>query len=303
MYRLLPAQLLGFLLLSSMTISTILFGIPIFVLAIVKFAVPHEGWRHWWTQALVFVAESWIRLNNLMETIALPTRFVVRGGDDPRLRRDGRYLVASNHQTWSDVLVLQRALTRYIPFLRFFIKQELIYVPVLGFAWWALDMPFMKRYSPDFVARHPELRGKDVETTRRACDRFRTGPISIMNFAEGTRFSPEKRDKFGSPHRNLLKPKAGGLAAVLDALSGDLHTLVDVTIAYSKPNADFWDLMTGKIRCVIVDIAVVEILDSVRRGDYGNDEAYRERVQSWVRELWESKDVRVGKLAAEATAL
>lgn len=296
MYRFLPGPVLGALLLGAITISTILFGVPVFALAIVKFAVPHEGWRHWWTRPLVFVAETWIRLNNLMITVALPTRFVVRGGDDPRLRRDGRYLVSSNHQTWADVLVLQRVLTQHVPFLRFFIKQELIYLPVLGFAWWALDMPFMKRYSPAKLKKHPELRGKDLETTRRACDKFRKGPISIMNFIEGTRFSPEKREKHGSPHQYLLKPKAGGMAAVLDALSGDLDTLVDVTLVYSEPGADFWDFLTGKVEMVFAELQVEVIPEDLRRGNYTDDEAYRERFQAWVRELWERKDAQIASL-------
>lgn len=296
MYRFLPGLVLGLLLLGGITISTILFGFPVFALAIVKFAVPHDDWRHWWTQPLVFVAETWIRLNNLMIGACLPTRFVVRGADHPNLRRDGRYLVSSNHQTWADVLVLQRVLIRHIPFLRFFIKQELIYLPVLGFAWWALDMPFMKRYSPAKLKKHPELRGKDLETTRRACDRFRKGPISIMNFIEGTRFSPEKREKHGSPHQYLLKPKAGGIAAVLDAFSGDLDTLVDVTLIYSKPGADFWDFLTGKVEMVYAEIEVEVIPEDLRRGNYMDDEVYRERVQSWVRALWERKDARIASL-------
>jgi 1-acyl-sn-glycerol-3-phosphate acyltransferase len=301
MYRFLPAPVLGLLLLSSITISTILYGIPMFILAVFKIAIPNEAWRHWWTQRLVFTAETWIHLNNLMISAALPTRFEFRGLDDPRLKRDGRYLVASNHQTWADVLVLQRILIPYAPFLRFFIKQELIYLPVLGMTWWALDMPFMKRYSPAKLAKHPELRGKDLETTRRACDHFRRGPISIMNFIEGTRFSPEKRDKYGSPHLHLLKPKAGGIAAVLDAFSGDLDTLVDVTIVYSKPGTDFWDFLTGRVRKVLAEVRVEEIPVELRRGNYSDDAVYRERVQTWVRELWERKDERITALAAECS--
>ncbi len=302
MYRFLPAPVLGLLLLGGITISTILFGFPVFALAIVKFAVPHEGWRHWWTRPLVFVAETWIRLNNLMIAACLPTRFVIRGGDDPRLRRGGRYLVSSNHQTWADVLVLQRVLIPHVPFLRFFIKSELIYLPVLGFAWWALDMPFMKRYSPAKLAKHPHLRGKDLETTRRSCDKFRKGPISIMNFIEGTRFSPEKREKHGSPHQYLLKPKAGGIAAVLDAFSGDLDTLVDITLLYSKPGADFWDFLTGKVAMIYAEIQVEVIPENLRRGNYTDDEAYRERVQAWVRALWERKDARIAALWNEGMA-
>lgn len=297
MHRFLPAPVLGFLLLAGITISTIAYGLPMFVLSVIKFANPNRQWRHWWTQRLVFVAETWIKLNNAMISLCLPTRFEFRGLDNPLLKRDGRYLVTSNHQTWADVLMLQRILIRDAPFLRFFIKQELIWLPVLGVTWWAMDMPFMKRYSAAKLAKNPSLRGKDLETTRRACDHFRQGPISLMNFVEGTRFSPEKRDKTESPYRHLLKPKAGGMAAVLDALSGDLDTLVDVTIVYSKPGTDFWDFLTGKVALVYAEVGVEEIPEDVRRGNYAEDEAYRERVQAWVTAMWERKDARLEELS------
>ncbi|HXC49465.1 MAG TPA: acyltransferase [Candidatus Limnocylindrales bacterium] len=303
MYRFLPGPLLGLLLLMAITINTFVCFVPILFLAVIKFAIPNDRWRHWWTRPLVVVAEAWIHGNNFFQRLALPTRFEFRGLDDPRLRRDGRYLVASNHQTWTDVLLLQYLLIDHIPFLRFFIKSELIYFPLLGFAWWALDMPFMKRYSAAKLARHPELRGKDFESTRRACDRFRLGPISIMNFVEGTRFSPAKRDQYKSPHSHLLKPKAGGIAAVLDAFSGDLDTLVNVTIAYSRPNMDFRDWLTGKVERVIAEVTVETIPQDIRRGNYTDDTVYRERVQAWVRELWEHKNERLVALMNEMSEM
>ena len=299
MHRILPPPVRGALLLALITVSTIAFGVPVFVLAVVKLAVPEVRWRHWWTLRLVNVAEAWIRLNNLMISVLMPTRFVFRGLEQAALRRDGRYLVASNHQNWSDVLVLQRLLIGHAPFLRFFIKQELIWLPVLGFAWWALDMPFMKRYSPEKLAAHPELRDKDLETTRRSCEHFRRGPISITNFIEGTRFTPGKRDRSGSPYRHLLKPKAGGVASVLDAFAGDLDTLVDVTIAYGKPGASFWDFLCGNIPTVTCEVRVETIPEDVRCGDYQGDDAFRERVQAWVRMLWDRKDARLAEMLGD----
>ena len=59
------------------------------------------------------------------------------------------------------------------------------------------------------------MKGKDVEMTRRACEKFRDTPTSILNFIEGTRFSDQKRVDRQSDYRNLLKPRAGGFAAAL----------------------------------------------------------------------------------------
>ena len=108
------------------------------------------------------VDATWIGVNSAM------IRLFTRGHDwridgVEHLRRDGRYLVLANHQSWVDIVVLQDVFNRRIPFLKFFLKQQLIWVPVLGLAWWALDFPFMRRYTREELERHPEWRGRDVE--------------------------------------------------------------------------------------------------------------------------------------------
>src|SRR5579863_10046354 len=111
----------------------------------------------------------------LIKALVTRTRWVVDGLQG--LNRGGWYLVLSNHQSWVDIPVLQRTFNRRIPFLKFFLKQQLKWVPVLGLAWWALDFPFMQRYSKETLEQHPELRGKDKEATRIACERFRDLPV------------------------------------------------------------------------------------------------------------------------------
>lgn len=91
--------------------------------------------------------------------------------------------------------------------LKFFLKKELIWVPFLGLAWWALDFPFMKRYSRKFLAANPHLAGKDLESTKKACEKFKHTPVSVMNFVEGTRFTPEKHQRKNSPYAHLLPPR------------------------------------------------------------------------------------------------
>ena len=104
--------------------------------------------------ALMWLARRWVGVNNLILSSLHRTEWVIRGVDllEPR----SWYLVSSNHQSWADILALQRAFHRKIPFLKFFIKQELVWFPFLGIAWWALDMPFMKRYSARYLARKKE---------------------------------------------------------------------------------------------------------------------------------------------------
>jgi 1-acyl-sn-glycerol-3-phosphate acyltransferase len=189
--------------------------------------------------------------------------------------------------------VLQRAFFRRIPFIRFFLKQELIWVPLLGLAWWALDFPFMKRYSPQYLLKHPEKRGEDVRTTREACEKFRQTPTSILNFLEGTRFTPEKHREQDSPYAHLLRPKAGGLASAVGAM-GDMFTaILDVTIVYPDGPVELWGLLSGQLGRVVVHIEQRPIPRDWIGADYAADLAFRNAFKGWVREIWEEKDALI----------
>ena len=128
------------------------------------------------------------------------------------LSKKNWYLLICNHHSWADIVVLCVIFRKHIPMNKYFLKQQLAWVPFMGLACWALDMPFMRRYSRSYLIRHPERRGKDVETTRRSCEKFRAHPTTIVNFVEGSRFTPEKRQQTRSPYNNLLPPKAAGIA-------------------------------------------------------------------------------------------
>ncbi|WP_449427863.1 acyltransferase [Rhodanobacter umsongensis] len=279
--------------------NIVLHVLPLFALTLVKVVLPIRAIRLACSRALVAIAESWIAVNSRMFEWFTRTRWQIEGLAD--LRRDGNYLVLCNHQSWVDIPVLQKIFNRRIPFLRFFLKSQLIWVPLLGPAWWALDFPFMKRYSKETLAAHPELQGKDMEATRRACEKFRHMPVSVMNFAEGTRFTPVKHDAQSSPYRHLLRPKAGGLAFVLDAMGDALHAILDVTIVYPNGPCTMMDLIAGRIRDIRVHLRELPIHDGLR-GDYEGDAAFRERFQAWVNVLWRDKDAHIGHMLESTVA-
>ncbi len=272
-------------------INTIAWGIPFYVVAAARLVWPAKGWKTHCDDALTWIAESWVATNNKMIDVVLPTRWRVEGVDG--LDPTASYLVNANHQTWADILVLQRVFNRRIPFLRFFLKQELIWVPILGLAWRALYFPFMKRYTREQIARRPELAGKDLETTRRICQRLRGRSIAIINFLEGTRFTDAKHARQKSPYRYLLRPKAGGFAFVLGAIGDQLRSMLDVTIVYPDGRPTFWRFLCGRVPEIVVQVEEREIPAELIGGDYANDPRYRERVQRWVRELWTAKDARI----------
>ncbi|MFZ1222825.1 MAG: acyltransferase [Dokdonella sp.] len=272
-------------------VNTLVHAIPLLLLAMVKLLVPIRAFRNWMSKVLVLIAEDWIRVNSTLVTLVAGLSLQVEGLEG--LKREGWYLVICNHQSWADIPVLQKVFNRRIPFLKFFLKRELIWVPVLGLAWWALDFPFMNRYSKELLKKHPELRGKDTEATRKACEKYRHLPVSVMNFVEGTRFTREKHDRRGSPYQHLLVPRSGGIALVLDAMGSMLNAIVDVTLIYPNGSPGMFDLLSGRARKVKVHIDVVPIPASLLGGDYENDKDFRIRFQAWLNARWAIKDARI----------
>jgi 1-acyl-sn-glycerol-3-phosphate acyltransferase len=258
--------------------------------ALVKLALPFGAVRRGADRILNALAEGWIAVNGWWMALVQRIRWDVSGLDG--LRRRGWYLVSSNHQSWVDILVLQKVFHRRVPFLKFFLKRQLLYVPVMGLAWWALDFPFMKRRSGS--------RSADLATARRACEKFRQIPTSVMNFLEGTRFSRAKHGAQQSPYRHLLRPKVGGLATALSAMGERFDALLDVTIVYPDGVPSFWDLLSGKVKQVVVRVREREIPKDLLGGDYEGDPAFRARMRAFVQAMWAEKDARIEELVAGA---
>ena len=293
---------LVFLIASLLMVLNALFWVPILLMfAAFKFLFPFKPVRLIIDPVLLFIAESWISCNSGWMRLTQRTEWDVEGINE--LDPHSWYLVNSNHQSWVDILVLQHLLNRRIPLLKFFIKQQLIWVPVMGLAWWALDFPFMRRHSEEFLKKHPEMRGKDQETTRKACEKFALIPTSVMNFLEGTRFTPAKREKQQSPYQHLLKPKAGGMALALNAMGDKFQAILDVTIVYPNGAPDFWQFLRGNLKRVIVRVHTIEIPQQLVQCDYANDPAAREAYQKWVQQLWLDKDAQIAALISRPAPL
>lgn len=280
--------------------NTLVHCAALFLFALLKLMLPVPVLQRFLARVLNLIGESWVGVNNFATRVFARIEWDIHGTEN--LRYAGNYLVVCNHQSWVDIPVMHRALNRKIPFLKFFLKQQLIFVPVLGLAWWALDFPFMKRYSKEFLEQHPELRGKDLETTRRSCEKFRVAPVSVMNFVEGTRFTDQKHAEQSSPFKHLLRPKAGGAAFVLNAMGDIIRTVIDITIVYPGGRPTIMDLLAGRVRSVRIFVRELPIPADLAGGDYQNDPAYRERFQHWITALWTEKDARIELCAIRSEA-
>jgi len=299
--RYLPAPLIGAAAFVALVLNTLFWFPLLMVTAVVRVCVPWEPAVRACRRAAEWIAASWIWFN--IAGLKVAERMTWQLTMPQGLRRHGWYLVTSNHRSAVDIVILQWIFLGRIPMLKFFLKRELIWVPLLGLAWWALEFPFMRRYPRAALEQRPELRRRDLDTTRRICERFRDTPVSVLNFLEGTRFTAEKRDRHGSPYRHLLAPRAGGVAQVVSTLGDRIACWLDVTIVYPRGTPTFWDLISGQVGEVRVHVEAVPIDPAWLGRDYETDLAFRAQLQEFVRGLWAVKDARAAAmLGARAEA-
>ena len=294
MLNFLPSKVVGAIAGFLLVLNVIFWIVILFVFSIPKILIPWPPLLKIINKILQWIGENWIACNSGWMWLTQKTRWDVQGAQN--LNHDGWYMVVSNHQSWVDILVMQHLLNRKIPILKFFIKRELIKVPLMGFAWWALDYPFLYRHSSEYLKQHPEQAGKDFEATRKACEKFATIPTSVMNFLEGTRFTPAKHDKQKSEYKYLLRPKSGGLALALNVLGEKFSSMLDITIVYPDGIPGFGDFLCGKVKRITVRMRTIEIPKPLLQGDYENDQAFRDSMHKWVQELWREKDKQIEML-------
>lgn len=263
--------------------------------------MPTEGLRRKVSTILVMIAESWIACNALNIAMTQKIEWDVRGEgfDLNDLAMDKSYLLISNHQSWFDIVTLQFIFNRRIPFIRFFLKQELIYVPILGFAWLALDFPFMKRFSPEYLAKHPERRGDDMKATQKACEKFQFIKVSVLNFVEGTRLTPAKHQKDGKHFKYLLSPKRGGISYVLQAMGNKFDSLLDVTIVYPDGAKSLLQACAGQVNKMVIRVRRIPIPAQFCSSSWDEDMEARRLFKEWIQQIWQEKDKLIESLLVQ----
>ena len=285
------AYLLFFITVLLVTVNSAFSSLIICFLAILKLIVPSGLLRRKMTTAANKVMWLWATINGLILKIGNDIEWDIRGVEG--LNPDSWYLLFSNHRSWTDIVVLCYVFKDRIPMPKFFLKQQLLYVPFIGMACWALDMPFMRRYSREYLLRNPDKRGQDLATTRRSCAKFKHTPTTVVNFVEGTRFTSEKQRKSARHYQHLLAPKSGGIAYTLAAMGEQFNGIIDVTLAYPQnPEHPFQDLLMGKMKRIVVDVALLPVDEQVQ-GDYFNDKKFKRHFQMWLANVWQEKDAKL----------
>ena len=275
-------------------------GMSIALIGILKFAIhvtaPRSRARTRVILLLAWLATLWVAGNDVIFDLMLPTKWEIHGiGED--VKPDGHYLIVANHLSWVDIFALYRAFHGRAAFIRFFLKRQLFWSPIVGQACWALEFPFMRRYTPEYLEKHPEKRGSDLMTTRKACQRYRNFPVAILNFLEGTRFTKSKQGEQQSPYRHLLAPRIGGLSFVLAALGDQLDAMYDVTLAYPPDN----NITLGRFVCGHVPTIIIQARRLNPPSRFFDPAVTtpgpeRDELKVWMEDLWREKDELLTRL-------
>lgn len=293
MLSFLPSWIIVFITVPLFTINTAFVGTSIFLLGIVKMLLPikpvtvllnfiiHGIWRLW---AIVNLAT--INLTN-------PVEWQINTPEG--LNKKGWYLLICNHISWLDIMVLTQIALNRLPSPKFFLKNELKRVPFVGMAAWAMDMPFMKRYSRKYLEKHPEKKGQDIERTKRSCAKFESIPTTMINFVEGTRFTKQKQQQSGGEFKHLLPPRAGGIAFTLAAMGHLFSGVLNVTLNYPDNKNLTYDFFLGKLKRVQIEVELLEVNEDII-GDYFNDDSFKTRFQGWLNDVWTKKDKLLAQL-------
>ncbi|MBM6551162.1 acetyltransferase [Marinomonas ostreistagni] len=272
--------LLSFLFVSS---NILLCGIAIHLVALVQWLwrKPNAWARPWYDRCY----QAWVSGCTFWFTVMLDTRWQLDDWQPPTNQQ--WHLVIANHRSWVDVFILLAQLNGRVPMPRIFMKDTLFWLPLVGTATKLMGFPQVKRYSKAVLAKRPELAQVDRQTTAKACAPLLAAPSSVLSFAEGTRFSARKHADQASPYQQLLRPKAGGVWMVLNAMPQRFDTITDVNIAYFGEAPSYWDLLCGRAIRAYVKVRDIDIPAPVRQLQGEQDKS---AFFDWFNAYWQDKD-------------
>ena len=285
-------NLIGIISSTILIVNTLILAILMIPLGIIKFLIPIKSLRASFTKIIIKIGEIWISVNSLWVIKLHKPNLEIHGQEN--LDGNSWFLSTSNHQSAADIFIVQLITNRKIPMLKFFIKYELIYVPIIGICWWALDMPFLKRYTQDQIEKNPKLKGRDYKKMKKSLEHYSLHPVSIFSYAEGTRFSEKKHADQKSEFKNLLKPKEGGLAIALSNVN-KIKELIDITIIYDSENLSFWNYLCGNIKNIKIFISKIKIPEKYLVETLISSDELRSDFKLWLNNRWKEKDILISE--------
>ncbi len=294
MLSFLPAPLLVIINLLLISINCIVIATPIMILGIFKCLLPLKSVKRFIEHLNFLLYRIWVAANYVIINATNKINWKITGDPIPNIENKS-CVVMSNHLSWFDILVINSVYKGKIATTKFFMKHSLIYIPFVGLACYALGMPFLRRYTREQLLKNPKLREKDIKSTKGACKRVIKYPTALINFVEGTRYTPEKARLAKSSYQHLMPPKTGSIGLTFGEIGNDIECVFNTTIQYPNncaPKKPFIEMLKGKITDIYVN---VEILPKgyFPQGDFLKDKTYKHSISMQVRDLWKQKDEKI----------
>lgn len=288
MLSFLPSPVKAVINLLLISINTLINAIPILLLSIVRPLLPFKSVQYAIERSNNFIYHFWMDINSAIMLLTCKIKFTVKGMEQVNVKHS--CFIVSNHLSWADIFMICHLFGHRIPITKFFLKHSLVYIPVIGLVCLGLGMPFLRRYSKKELLKNPKLKGKDVQSTLKACRRLVIAPSTLVNFAEGTRCTAQKQKAANSPYRHLMPPKAASLAVALGQVGHEIDCLINLTLSYpGSPEKPFIALLQGKLKEVYAHVEVMP-QEKLLCGDYLNDKQFKHTFTLWLRDLWAQKD-------------
>ncbi len=245
--------------------------IPLLTVSLLKILLPIPLVTKFCQRVLEFIYRSAVLVDSFWMTRVIGIRINIIG----QLPDHPSPIVVSNHQSWFDIPIIQHTVTSQGPILKFLIKRQLVWVPIIGWICYALNFPRLNRGQGD------NARQKDFAAIKSASDTLSTERGALLIFAEGTRFTAAKHQAQASPYQHLLKPKPGGLKIALESAPADTP-VVALSVVYRNQVTHFWRCLHGAcptIDVVINNYTVADVTDA----------------RTWLEARWREKDQLIGR--------
>ncbi|MCI6863078.1 acyltransferase [Anaerobiospirillum succiniciproducens] len=300
MLHFLPAPILFVINFVWLSIGTTLLSIPVLLMAFIKLILPIRPVLKVVDVVNQLAFKCFCLNNAFLIRLTNKADWDIQGFENIKI--NGSCIIISNHVTWADIVLLCHVYRGRIPITKFFLKQSLIWIPVIGQVCYAIGMPFLRRYSRAKILKNPKLKNKDVNATRKACKSLVNYPSSLVNFVEGTRFTEAKAVAQKTPYQNLMPPKATSLAVALGIIGNNIDCILNTTLVYpdNKPGTNiFMSLLCGRLHKFAARVEVISKEEEIQEhliGDYLNDKQFKRNFNTKLRAIWQEKDESIAAI-------
>jgi len=225
------------------------------------------------TRCCNFIADLIYRIAVKIDTFwiqqVLGIKLVIKG----KANTQQTPVVICNHQSWFDIPLVQHVITGNGPIIKFLVKREIVWIPIIGWICLVLNFPRLRRGNNNGKGE------SDFSIIQKASEGHGNESGALLIFPEGTRFTQTKKANQKAPYHHLLKPRTGGLKMIKQHADADT-SLVDITIDYHQKDIHIWHCLRAepsKITITLEHYSLAEIDD----------------IETWLNNRWLEKDKRL----------